>query len=89
MIWRIVRVRALQNAISARTSVGQVTWNEPVQRSIDKLLDWAQVTAVLLGALFALWVAKSDEPQLSLTGRYWPEISMWVAGAILLLAGLY
>lgn len=93
LVWRLVRITVLFRAVASTTSVMAIQWNEPVKKAIDMLIGqsslWAQASAILLGGLVALWLAKADEPQLSLNRRQWPEIMTWLVGAFMLLAGLY
>ena len=92
LIWRLVRIKVLFCAIASTTS-GAIQWNEPVQKAVDMLIGqatlWAQASALLLGGLVALWLAKADEPQLVLNRSHLPEIVTWLVGAVMLLAGLY
>src|SRR5216117_409393 len=92
LVWRLVRITVLLRAVASTTSVTAIHWNEPVQKAIEMLVGqsslWAQATAILLGGLVALWLAKGDEPQLALNRRQWPEIITWLVGAFMLLAGL-
>jgi peptidoglycan/LPS O-acetylase OafA/YrhL len=91
--WSLHEISSVLDKIASTTSVGAVPYNAAVQKAIEVLIDqsktWAQVTFVLLGLLAALWVAKSDEPQLALKLHFLPEIVIWVAVIGMLVAGLY
>lgn len=91
--WRLCRITTLSNDIASTTTVGAIPYNDAVQKSIDILVDqsktWAQVTFVLLSLVLALWLGKRDQPQLTLTRHFLPEIVIWIAVVFMLIAGLY
>jgi len=93
LIWRLFTIATLLHGIAATTSVRAIPYNAAVQKGIEVLVDqsrtWAQITTVLLGLLGALWVAKKDQPQLTISKEFWPEILLWLAVIAMLFAGLY
>ena len=91
--WRLCKIAELEGAIASRTSVVSIPYNDAVQKATEVRLDQsrsrAQVTIIFLGLLGALWVAKRDAPQLTLSRHFWPEIVIWVAVVAMLIVGLY
>lgn len=91
--WRVVNLWTALDTVASTTSVVGIPYNDAVEKGVELLVQqadsWAQATTLLLAAVAALWIAKGDEPRLALKRRLWPEIAMWVAGVLMLGAGLY
>lgn len=93
MVWRIVKMNGLLDAIASATSVVAVPYNDAIQKGVELLIEqsvsWAQATTLLLGVLATLWIAKGDDPRLAFRTRLVPEIAMCCAGMLMLFASLY
>ena len=73
---------------SARSSHNDLI-KESIAARTSQSTAWAGATAVLLGVLLTLWIAKGDDLHLLVSGSLWQELVQWIAAVLLLGLGLY